>query len=298
MYVKIKDPEKAAFIRGVLIFLAVTGAAVVILYPLYAHAGGLAELAADARNLAAELWRKEKFKCVMGLFAMGMVLFWLVASVQPFLHKWKHWNDPKRMRALDFAPEGVYLISDQKILLPYRETELRMLVHVASTYNSKRRKRRAFVWQVKLMFTWEKMTYTVTHLPTKKLLYALAGMGGEFAKFSFGVSLKNPDTREEKALGEHLNTQLENQVRYGLHRDYMSCWVPLSVALVWDVLGAGAVLSSLRFMRESMVNGATLLLWGAAVVLFGLGGLYWVRTVREWNVAQEIARRSGRETAK
>ena len=294
MYVKIKDPEKAAFIRGVLIFLAVAGAAVLLLGPLYAHAGGLAELAADARDLAAKSWQKDKFKCVMVLLGLGMILFGLAVSVKSFLRKWKHWHDPKRVRALDFAPEGVYVISDLKILLPYNETALNMRVHIDSTYNQKHHTRKAYIKYVKLMFTWEKMSYTVTHLPTKKLLYALADMHARFAGFSFDTTMVHWDTREEKALSDHLRAQLENQVRYGLHCNYSSRFAPLVTAVILDVCATAlAAWGFFNFSARSLINGATLVCWGGALVLFAAGGLYWVLAVREWNVSKEIARRSG-----
>lgn len=287
MKVKIKDPDKRDFILGLLVVLVFVTAAAVGLFIAYKALGGAAQVWQGVKNIAAELWHKRPFDCILLFFGLALGAFGMLVAPAELYRKFRHWNDPKRVRVLDFAPEGVYVISDTRVLLPYPQTSLHLLFHISSHYNSKHHTRTAFIRYVKFVLTYEDISFSVKHVPTEKLIYRLADMHNRWGKFGYHCTTEHAETAEEQTLSKHILAQMENQIRTGLHCRYARRSALLLTAVILDVIAVYVCLHG-WWMGRGMTFALT-----ATAVLMGISGVLLALWSIDYTKAKKIERLRG-----
>ena len=281
MIIQIKDPEKAEFLHttlAILIFFAIV--AVVVILSLIINGGE--QLWDFLKDFIHTTWQRKPFDCIMLFLFVGALLLGAIAFPSMLLRNIKKWGDPKRIRQIHFAREGIYLISDIKTLLPYERTALELIIHISSRYDTKHHTYTALIKYAELKFTYEDMTYCVQHVPTKKLLYQLADCHENFEHFKFDALSTNPHVEEEQALAQHWQTQLENQIRYGMHCNYVHRNRLLITAIVFDVI-------SLLLIWDSKTPTFSFV---AAGILFLVSSVLLFLWARDYTIAKKIEKLS------
>jgi len=289
MKIDIKDPQRTKFIRTLIIILICLVVGGGLLYIAYVTLGGAAALWQGIKNLIADLWHKKPFDCIMLFIGLGLVLLGLLSAPFMAYDHFKRWRNAKRVRALNFAPEGVYIISDINVLLPYEQTALNLLIHIDSSYSAKNRVRTPYIAYLKFVFTYENTTYAIKHVAGKKLLYRLADTHSAWKRFSFNTSMEHFETREEQALAKHLTAQLENQMRYGLHCNYVHRSRLLFAAVILDVIAAYLCIQGM------LLGKIMLFMWVAVGILSSISVILLVLWARDTQMAKKIERLSGKK---
>lgn len=240
MYIKVKNPERSALLiqLGVLFLFLTLLLTVIIAFTLVS--GSIIAVWQGAVEFFNYIKQEESiFTAGFCVFGVLMIPVGIIAGFIEWWKKRRLWNNPAAVYALDFGPDGVTVYTRQHThFLPYGEIHLRVkgeLVTVRTKNGS-----HAALHALTLTFTQAENSFVVRHKPTLNFLYRLADLHPYFKQLSFDFVPSSND-EDQKELASFLKEQIENQRRFGLHRQYRSYLILAVCGVLFIALGTGAL---------------------------------------------------------
>ncbi len=148
--------------------------------------------------------------------------------------KYRRETDP--VTVLDFQPDAVLLQNSQKRLLPYKETTLKLIIHIGEVPEGKTYQ--VGVHHVSFLFQIDDTQLCVEHLVTLKELFPILEQLRRFTNAAYRFQL---DTSwvGAKEYQKSLEELVEDHLRYGMHLPLKD---EVTVGAEWTVLAMGGVL--------------------------------------------------------
>ena len=245
MYIKIKNPTrhallmqlgKSSFLLAMAIVLMVGIVCPIIL------SGSITAAKEQAVEFLNFVKQEEGF-VVTGLFILGILAIpvGVIVGLIEWWQKRAQWNTPSAVYALDFGTEGITIYTRQNTqFLLYKETDFKMtgeLVTVHTRYGS-----HAALHALTLVFLSQGLSTRISHkLPTIELLYQLADLHTRFKSFEFDCKQSTSHDIDQQELATFLKEQVQNQMRYGLHRRFRDYFVLILYGLLFLAFGIGGL---------------------------------------------------------
>ncbi len=295
MYIKIKNPTRYTLLMqlGALVLVLAVILAIGIIFTFVS--GSMSAVWEGTREFVRYIKQEEGvFTVVFCIFGLLMIPVGIIATFMEWKQKRTQWADPTNVFALDFGPEGVTAYRHQNtIFFPYQETDFKMTAELVTvrTKNSSH----AALHALTLLFLSQGHRIKVSHkLTTLKCLYQLADLHAYFKSFSFACQLSSSYDVHQQELAAFLKEQMQNQIRYGLHRRYRAYFTMILGSLLFLAFGMGSLCLVFSFgfkdsFRISM-SGMFLLL---AIGFLTSGTILLYRVIQDKHIERKLKQLRG-----
>ena len=238
MKINLKNPEKQAFLSTLWLWLFCWVGMLLFVTAVY-HAFTQRPISEVLHDFCIDFLFEEPLLALIVLVCILLMGSGIIRLPRKLHRNYRQWKTTRRINRLEFTRNGVYLIGDGKIFLPYERTSL--LVKVTLITESRHRAApQVKIRQADLLFSSEDFSYLAgIDYPSPQTLYRLAAFHQRFMLLSFDIPHAEPADEEntcmacllglffeedknslEKQFGSHLAAQVNNQMRFGKHCKY------------------------------------------------------------------------------